>query len=72
MESRPPVLNFGSYEFPPEQPRAPVPGLKLPSGYQADERQSDLYALARQIERDRKIPFAEAVTAAQELLKAHG
>ena len=72
LEDRPPAISFGAADLPPEVAGQRGLAVNAPRGFMVDEGQGELYATARLIEKERGIPFAEAVTLAEAMLNGRG
>ena len=72
LGDRPAAISFGTYDLPAETAGRRGLSVNAPRGFMVDEGQGELYATARLIEKERGIPFAEAVMAAEAMLNGRG
>ena len=68
LARQPVLVNFGEVAI-PEATEYADPQFVAPAGYTHDKGQDDLYMRARQIEREQKISFADAVDLARVFMK---
>lgn len=62
LERQPTVVSFGAMDIGPDPFSGMAPDMHLPSGYQVDRAQSDLYNKAKEIARVKGISFSDAVS----------
>lgn len=66
LERQPKVVSFGAFDMGETGPTTRMPNIAVPDGYTVDTTQNELYARARQIEREKGVSFAEALDLAED------